>query len=221
MRERKIGELILDFDVYPRVSIDTTHVGYMAEAEKGGAKFPPLVICAKSRRIVDGFHRHKVYMTRYGADYVVEVIEKRYRNDQELFLDSMRLNASHGRTLTRFDRVHCMLRAEVLKLTVEETASALSMPVDVYQELRVGRVAGTKQELTVPLKNTIRHMHGKTLTQAQEKANESLSGMNQVFYVNQVILLIDNNLLDLDNEKLMERLAHLSSLLRKLKQLAA
>lgn len=220
MREIKLDELIIDYDIYPRAQIDTTHANYMAEAERGGATLPAMVVCKKTHRIVDGVHRHKVYMMRYGPQHVVEVIEKTYKNEQELFLDAMRLNAGHGRSLSRFDRVHCMILAEKLSLTEEAAAAALSMPLQIYKQLRVERVAETELTPAIPLKQTIKHMHGRVLTPEQAKANEELSGMNQVFYVNQLITLIENDLLDLGNERLIQRLQHLKGLLRRVKAAA-
>jgi len=56
-------------------------------------------------------------------------------------------------------------------------------------------------------------MAGKELTPEQAEANRRLSGMEQLFYVNQLILLIENDLLDRSNEKLLAGLARLRELL--------
>lgn len=224
MRQRKVSELVLDFAVYPRVSVDTQHIGYMKESLEAGVTMPPVVICAKSLRVVDGFHRVRSYMGLYGAEHMVEVIEKKYRNDAELLADAMRFNAFHGRTLNRFDRVHCVLLAEKYKLTLDQTAAALGMTVETLGELRTVRVAEVmspaKKLEPVPLKRTIQHMAGKTLTPEQMEANRHLSGMNQLFYVNQVISLIENDLLDLKHKELLDRLKHLAELIRKLRMAA-
>jgi len=71
-------------------------------------------------------------------------------------------------------------------------------------------------KLTVPLKQTIRHMRGRNLTKEQSAANDKLSGMNQSFYVNQLITLIESKLLDSEDEQLFERLKHLHGLLEEL-----
>jgi hypothetical protein len=221
MQTRKVGELVLDFDVYPRMSVDTQHISYMREAVEAGVKMPPLIICAKSLRVVDGFHRCKMYLSMYGGDHVVDTIEKKYPTDAALFADAMRYNATHGRLLSRYDRVHCALVAAKLSLSVEDTASALGMTVEKLKELHVTRVAtvvipGRKGE-QVPLKGSIRHMRGKSLTPEQVDTNRHLSGMNQVFHVNQLIALIENELLDTANDDLMQRLRHLGELIQKLK----
>lgn len=228
MRTLKVGELILDYTLYPRSSIDRTNVAYIRQAIEGGATMPPLVICGKTKRIVDGFHRHTAYMGLFGGDHRVEVIEKRYKSDGELFADAMRYNVTHGVSLSRYDRIHCALRGEQLKLTVAEVADALHMKVDALQELRVARVATTltlanshPHSEQVPLKRSIRHMVGKELTSAQAEANRHLSGMDAMFHVNQLVSLMETGLLDLSNGPLMERLNHLSKLIRRVKNEAA
>ena len=216
MRKMKATEPIIDFGIYPRMETDTNHIRYLQIAHEGGAKLPPIVVDKKSLRIVDGIHRTKMYR-RIDKNMEIEVIEKDYKSDVEMFADAIRLNAHHGRNLSPFDRTHCILRAEELGLTVEETAAALSMTVEAVGELKTDRVgklkvAGKKPQ-EIPIKRTISHMAGKHLTSRQVEANERLGGMNQGFYVNQLIELIESNLIDTANEQLCERLKVLSELL--------
>ena len=64
------------------------------------------------------------------------------------------------------------------------------------------------------LKNTVRQQFaGKRLNQRQVEANDRLSGMNQQFYANQLIELIESKMLDLKDEKLMARLKILNDFL--------
>lgn len=215
--KRLISELVFDYDVYPRSELDTQHVGYIAEAYRAGQHLPPVVICGKSRRIVDGFHRCKALLRIHGKEAAVDCIEKHYKSEADLFEDAIRYNAPHGRRLSTHDRVHCMLIAERLSLTVDRVAAVLCMSLEAAKELTVDRTAVGSNSLHVPLKRTVRHMAGQTLTEKQEQANDRLSGMQQVFYVNQVITLIESDMLDTTNEQLMERLAALAKLIRQMK----
>jgi hypothetical protein len=52
------------------------------------------------------------------------------------------------------------------------------------------------------------------MSRAQVDAMKHLGGNNQVFVVNQLIRLIENDMLDVENKNLMERLSVLKSLLR-------
>lgn len=215
MRKLKLSELVLDFDLYPRASIDSHHAAEMQRAIEAGSELPPIVICKKSKRIVDGFHRQRVYTRLLGVDAEVDVVEKTYRNDSELFLDAMRYNAAHGLKMDTHDKAHCVLRAVALGIDDDAIAATLHVPAAYIGELRVSRTA-MNGKLMVPIKRTIRHMAGKKLNKGQVAANEKLSGMHQSFYVNQLITLIESDLLDKSDEDLLEKLRHLSGLLETL-----
>lgn len=209
MSKMKIGELVFDFDLYPRSDVDSHNIAYMSQAEDAGVKFPPVVIDKKSKRIVDGFHRVKMYRQKYDDNHEIEVIEKTYGSEKEILLDAIRYNASHGKMLSRHDRVRCILQSERMKLKIDEVASALSMTVEKINQLKTERVGELRVGgiiRPVPLKRTIRHMSGKRLTKRQNEVNKSISGMDQKFYVNQLVMLIDSGLINQNDEILLQRL---------------
>jgi hypothetical protein len=219
MRKIPLAEIVLNFTLYPRRVVDGQHVHYLREAIRAGATLPPLVVWRKGNQLVDGFHRHAAYKAE-GIEEV-EAVEKDYANEKTAFLDSIRFNACHGRRLDSCDRTHCLLRSEELHIEPTLLASAMNITVDALGELRatkVGQMRATPAGgpgLEIPLKHTIRHMAGRTLTKDQAEANQGLGGMNQLFYVNQVLLLIENGLVDTDNERLEEGLRHLAESLNK------
>lgn len=51
------------------------------------------------------------------------------------------------------------------------------------------------------------------LTTKQVDGNVKAGGMNQLFYVNQIVNLLENDLLDFSNMKLIDRLQYLKELL--------
>lgn len=218
MKKRKISELVLDFNLYPRMQVDATTVTYLSQADDAGAVLPPIVVDKESLRVVDGFHRVKMFRAKYGDNHEVFVQEKTYANEQEMLLDAIRYNVVHGQKLSRYDRTHCIVMAEKMRIPEDELASALNMTMEKVGALKADRigelhVAGKKQ--IVPLKRTIRHMAGQKLTQKQVDANRMLGGMNQSFYVNQLITLIESGLLNTNDEIVMERLGVLRDLLNK------
>lgn len=212
MKKMKACELILDFDLYPRNNVDSHNVRNLTDALAAGSELPPVIIDKKSKRVVDGFHRVRAYMNHGGEDAEVDVVEKVYKNDAEMFLDAMRYNASHGAKLDPCDRTHCVLVAERLSIPLDAVAGALHMPVDKLGALRNTRTA-TTDGMTIPLKRTVQHMAGKKLTTRQTEANDKLSGMSQQFYANQLIELIESKMLNLKDEKLIERLRVLHGML--------
>lgn len=214
MKKYKASELVEDFDVYPRGHVDSQHVGYMLASLVAGAKLPPIVIDKKTKRIVDGVHRVRAIRRHLGDDAQIDCIEKTFASEAELLLEAIRLNANHGRTLSQFDRARCITLADKLAIDTESLASAMTMTVDAVAELRVDRLATERDsKLTVPIKRTIRHMAGKSLSKRQMEANGRLSGMNQQFYVNQVIELIEAGLLDTSDKNLMTAIEKLRGLL--------
>ena len=209
MKTVKLSELVLDFNLYPRTQVDSYHVSSMVDAENAGITFPPLVIDKKSKRVVDGFHRYHKQKRCHGPDAEIEVVEKNYRNDAAMLLDAIKYNANHGRNLSAYDRAHSVLLAEKLGLGDKAVAGALSMTEERVESLRVSKsatVGNGKVSVTVPIKRTISHMAGKKLTKPQVDANKKLGGMNQAFYVNQLLTLIDANLIDMENMDLIEGL---------------
>lgn len=223
MTKLPVGDLVLDFALYPRADVDRQHCSYMAEAIRAGATLPPVIIDKKSKRVTDGFHRVRTYLRVYDPNHKIEVIEKSYRTDAAMFLDAMRYNASHGRMLSTFDRAHCILLGEQFGIEPDQIAGALQITMDAVGKLKADRVgtlrtrtvtsSGQRKGQRIPLKRTIRHMSGTTLTKAQYEANDKLSGMEQLFYVNQLVTLIENDLLDKENEKLFDGLRKLHELL--------
>lgn len=218
MRKMKAAELVLDFDMYPRNNVDAHNVKNIVDALSAGIEIPPVVIDKKSKRVVDGFHRVRAHLRLYGEDAQIMVVEKAYKSDADLFLDAMRYNASHGAKLDPCDRTHCTIIAERLSIPLDAVAGALNMPVDKLATLQNTRTGRSSSGLAIPLKRTVsRQFSGKRLTKRQVEANEKLSGMNQVFYVNQIIELIESGMLDLEDGNLAERLrvlhGHLDSVL--------
>ena len=136
MRKLKIAELVLDDKVYPRREADESHVQTIADAIEAGVKFPPIVICRKTRRVVDGFHRVLAFGGYFDDQYELACVEKDYASDRELFLDAIRFNASHGLSLTIADRQLCTLRAKQLGIGDGEAAAALAVTVDRAGRLR-------------------------------------------------------------------------------------
>lgn len=212
----KVSDLVEDFDLYPRAQVDQTHVRHIADAIEAGIELPPIIACSKSKRIVDGFHRKRGYTLIYGKDHMVDVVLKDYKNDGDLFLEAMSLNANHGKNMSPFDRTHAIQKAFKFELDPELVASALNMRIDKVTEFKVERCARLENSRrVVPIKMPIRHMAGKVMTKEQVDAIPKLGGNQQVFLINQLITLIETGLFDWSNERAVVKLFHLGSLISR------
>ena len=212
MKTYKLSELVLDFNVYPRGKVDSQHVAQFVTSIEAKVELPPIIVEKKSKRIVEGFHRFNAYKRAYDLDYEVTCIEKSYKDDGEFFLAAMQYNASHGRALTPHDQAHCLIMAENFKLSDHLVATALNLTTGRIKGLRSTRI-GKIGARPIALKQTIKHLAGRNLSENQEVANRKLGGMNQLFYVNQVVMLIENDLVDMDNNQLMNGFKKLRALL--------
>ena len=221
MKTMKCAELVLDFDLYPRNNVDSHNVTNLCNALSAGIELPPVIIDKKSKRVVDGFHRVRAHLRLYGENATIQVIDKAYKSEADMFRDAMRYNATHGAKLDPCDKTHCCIIAARLEMPLHDVAAALNMPLTALQSLKVERTGYDRAGQPLPLKNTIRaRFSGKRLNKRQEEANSRLSGMNQQFYANQLIELIESEMLDTEDANLMERLTLLNKLLDGILQVA-
>lgn len=217
----KIGELVFDTTIYPRSNVDAHHINDLALSISNGAEMPPIVVEQTTNRVVDGFHRGKAFRKVFGDDHEIQVVAKRFRDEAAIIKEAGRLNAMHGKRMDSHDKTHYLLMARKAGISDSDIAQILQVSDDYIGKLTVSRVANSRQldapsltgKLQVPLKASITHMAGKTLTHRQEEANDKLSGMKQVFHANQLITLIESGLLNKDDEKLLEALRKLNTLL--------
>ena len=94
MRKIKAAEIVQDLGIYPRCAVDKGHVQTLVLVLEAGAVLPPLVICGKTRKLIDGFHRLNAYTQRHGDEHEVDVLEKEYATPREMWLDAVRYNGT-------------------------------------------------------------------------------------------------------------------------------
>ena len=208
----KISELLIDWDLYPRHQVDSANVARLREAIRAGETLPPLIFEKKSRKLVDGFHRHRAFWAELGENAEVEAEGRNYANDKELFLDAVSMNVTHGEKLSPFDRARVLTLASEFKIKEGDVAAALRLSKEDLRRLKVRKTAKVGTTV-VPIKHTLSHLAGEKLRPEQVEANEKAGGMRPLFYVNQVVNLFEGNLVDLDNQKLVEAISHLQQLL--------
>lgn len=226
---RKLADLVIDQNLFPRSRVDEDHISSIRAAMRGGAEFPPIVVDQKNR-IIDGRHRHRAWIDERGEDFCITVHVKHYDDDRAAFIDALRLNAKHGKPLTKTDRGTIVSRATKNRVSLRAIAAALGMKWQEFKGIAEGRVATVQHVYPEPIvsddepkiepeverviiKKTIGHMAGKELTPAQVAANQQLNGWQQNVYVDQMILLIESGLLNTGNPELMAKVQKLHGLL--------
>jgi hypothetical protein len=149
----QLGELILDWSLWPRADannsqVDRQNVTRLKRKIKMGITLDPIIVDAKTLRIVDGFHRYTAYSELEIQAVMVEL--RVFKSDAEMFVESARINEAHGMQLTSKDRIHCLLQAKKIGASIHELSAILGLSEDETAVLQ-SRTARTRSGETLPL----------------------------------------------------------------------
>jgi len=211
VKRMKAAELVLDFALYARQRVDDYHINEMVESLRAGSILPPVVADEASKRVVDGFHRIRAVQRLYKEKAEIDVRLKKYASESEIYEDAMKLNSTHGRNLTSYDKAHCILKGRELGMSDGHIADALHITTDRITNL-------IKERWTAEgdvLKETVSHLAGKTITKEQRDFISRAGGMNQLFYINQVVALLETDSINWEREQIKTTLEKLLELLKK------
>lgn len=200
----------VDEALYPRHDQAKQVAAQYAEAKRAGAKFPPIRV-DQHGRLIDGLHR--LMADDINGVTQIEVERVKVKDDNEFFKLAITANAHHGVRYTGIDYAQMVLRGREMGIPDDEIAKLVYVTPGYLEEAIRDWFALNNKSEAVALKRTIKHMRGRKLNAGQMEANKKLSGMNQGFYVNQLRLLLENDLIDTENPKLVENLQGLQEAL--------
>jgi hypothetical protein len=205
----KLTEIVCDESLYPRKAVNPYFVHRMIEALESGSEFPAVVVEQSTGRLVDGWHRHQVYLAKGIKD--IEAIGKSYLNDSDFFADAVQLNTEHGIPLTAYDLRNAVARLEKMGYQRDAISKVVKLPVDKIAEISKG--FGTSESGDpVALKGGLSHMQGQQLSQQQITAQKHYGGHKAVFYVRQLILLLNEDLWPRDELNFRQEMDRLMAL---------
>jgi hypothetical protein len=168
----KVGDLVIDYSILPRSGVNFAHVGTLKNAVLAGASFPAIIAERSTKRVVDGLHRHTMYVQLYGEEHEVEVEFRDYADDNELWIAAVEANSAHGLAYSTYDRRRILVEAEKRGISREVISSAIKMPVEkAEKKLDSGSAfvktpTGGKER--VPLRTGLKPLAGHTLTKKAE-----------------------------------------------------
>lgn len=200
----KAATLLLDYNLYPRQILEETHIQELIDALEAEVDFPPPVADRASRRVIDGFHRISAYLRYFGPETDIDVEWRDYPDDASAFADAMRLNAGHGQNLRVEDRARCLTLGRAFGLHVEQIAEALNLTPQRLRALRPVKLNGAPPE-----------WRQQTPTGHEKSTGLRFGGMRPLYYVEQVITLLEKRLVDPGDGRLGERLDVLHGLLEE------
>ena len=218
LKTMKAIELIFDWNLWPRYEaedLDSTNIRRMKEAIIAGIELPPVIVDKDSLRIVDGFHRTTSHLKVFGDDADIKVDLRKYKNDGEMFLESARLNASHGLPLSPQDRAHVIVKAKRFKIPYPAIAEAIGMEQDKMKDFLKKRTAKTKDGRTIPLSGGAMPLAGKTVTKKQEELIEGINGIKASSNAKILLNELESGAFVI-TEKLIINLKQLNSVINKI-----
>jgi hypothetical protein len=166
----KALELIMDWNLWPRFEareLSMPHIKWMVETLQTGGTLPPILVDAKSNRIVDGFHRTKAHLKLYGDGAEIDAELKEFKSEREMLLESAKINTRHGLPLNSKDRAHVILKLQQMRAPWPVIADALGMDKDKLQRFFEERTAKTQDGHQI----SVSAPAAKALTSKYEKEN--------------------------------------------------
>jgi len=216
----KAALLIEDFSLYPRSKVDAIHVRNLAHSLEAGEQLPPLIV-DQQNRLIDGFHRRRAHLRIFGDEAIVSIKRIKYNGDKEAFLDALRFNSRHGKGITGSEQTGAIIKARELKIDPEAITSAMGITSEKYQIITKSKIAKIdNSKMEVALKRSVAHIskQDKKISKCQVKAINSAPGQPQSLILLQINRLIESDLIDWDNEKVVNGFKRLWGNLEKAKE---
>lgn len=217
VQEIEVVHLVFDETIYPRAAISEMHVSRLADSLRAGEQVPPILVESHTKRIIDGVHRWKAWRKVYGEESKIpcELISE--NDEAKLFILCVDRNTAHGLGLNPFERTKCLLRLSELGVTREVALKALRMTFDSAERMEKAKTAfrdlpGGKKE-QIPIKGAMYDFRGETLNKRQQAVNKMAGGMRPVYYIEQLIGLLEANLCARAEKRVLDRLEALRDLL--------
>lgn len=190
-RKIAIEKIIIDESLYPRSGINDFTIRRMTFALTVGTRLPPIVIEAKTFRLVDGRHRYETY--KQEGIKTIEAEEKVYKNEADLFADAVRLNIGHGQPLDLYSVRGAIIRLEAYGYSKAAISEIVRLPINQLGKIERG-FANDESGKPIALKGGLSHLAGQTLDPQQQQVNRRYSGPKAVFFVRQLAGLLANDM---------------------------
>ena len=208
--EMNTADIVLDESIYPRTRVSEFSIRRLVFALQAGARFPPLVIEAGTKRLVDGWHRFGAY--REEKIETVSIIDKVYATEGELFADAVRLNIGHGEALDQYCTRNAIIRLTDYGFTREHISEAVRLPLDQIEKITHGFAMDELTGKPLALKGGLDYLRGRPLSAGQQAMNRHYSGQKATFYARQIRELLERDMWPNRSEKFIHEMDLLTEL---------
>lgn len=215
-----IEEIVFDESLYPRVKYNW-QTGYdYAISMKAGAKFPlvTLAVLNDKKVIVDGKHRIEANKILKMKTIKAEVFVG--WNKQKIFEEAIKRNITHGRALSPYEKRVIALKLREMNYKPSDISQLIQVSMDKLENFVAQRLVNSITGETIKeviIKGEIKHLAGRNYSPEEtvgiKQSQASMYSNSQLSLINDLISLIENDLINLENEKITTSLKRLAELL--------
>jgi len=215
-RERllKIDEVEFDWELYPRMNVNWLTALKYADAMKTGADFPPIVIgmYRGKRYVIDGWHR--VEALKLLDESYVKAVVKPFGTWTDMFVEAVKLNITHGRAISPWEKARIIHKLKGLKFTLEQITEIVRVPVDKIERFAAKVVIGPDGK-PLYLKSPVAKASAITGVDPSKVDQSCLNVRSVQHLLTQLITLLEADLCPLEAGDVKERAVRLYSLLKE------
>lgn len=201
----KISKLHFDETVYPRMKVGWMTAYIYAQAMKAGSIFPPIVVgqFKKQMYVVDGWHR--VEARKLLKEEYIQAIVRQFESKRDMFVEAVKLNASHGRPLNVQEKVRIIEKLKELRFKPQEITEIIRIPLDKLEKFAARVIRGPNGKL-IFLKGILAKAGSKGADEESllQTDQSSLGAPSITSLLKQLIELLESGVFPIEDEGVME-----------------
>ena len=210
----KINSIHFNEEKYPRMGWSWNISWGYAKAMKAGANFPPIEV-AKIRgkfHLLDGRHRIESFKMN-GEEYISAVIYHNFKNLDEVFIEAVKKNMTHGRPLTPADKAKIILKLKDLKYSTKDICNLVRVPITDLKSFVAKKITYSTSGKEIVIKKPVGHLSGEVVPDFLEDIQKGFSGQTQISVLDEMINLLEGDLIDVNNKRILRRLTKIKRLI--------
>lgn len=209
-----LNDIVFDESIYPRQSSWWVTSYKYSEEMKAGAIFPPMCVAYLDGRyvLVDGKHRNDALILNKETHTNCEVLFGYTK--EELYLEAIRRNISHGMTLSSFDKMKVIKTLQDMKFDLEKISQIVQIPFESISNFMAKRITMSAIGEPQILKSSLRHLSGSGVPVSEED-QDLLSTRSELTLVNQMIQIFSNKNFPRKDKVFLEGLLKLYELMKE------
>lgn len=227
-----LTDITFDEDLYPRSQYDWKTAYDYSQSMRVGAKFPPIVLAVFEGKkiLVDG--KHRIEASKLLKKKEIEAIIHVGWTKKQIFLEAIKLNIAHGRGLSPYEKRRLALKLTQMEIGKQGICEIIQVPIDKIDNFVAQRLINsvTGEEINSAehekkmnefgqaiLKSGFKHLAGTNINEFDvldiEEAQKGFNMSSQVELLSQVVKILERDLFDKTNPKVVKLLSTIKSLL--------